>query len=403
MASKLDIELTSVVGDQYWTWRAAGARNPRGTVESSIVYPGAKVGDVARAEVVVGIEGIEIVSLHAPHVEEKPSNLIQVVGRQREEPLVTVSLAQKKARGEQRRGGERQERKRPGHNQQREARSVRKPAAPRIEPKKLRPGEANRRAVIEQLLPEHKPIGEQLLHGGMPAVRSALHAQNEREKAANLPLTPIDATVRIAESILPKVRVATWLDRAEAAKAIAQDISLKDLRSVVAAADRSAKDPRVAELSGQLGAVLESRSQAETAKWQAEISAALDENRLIRALRLASRLPDATSKLSQELLGRLSEAASLEMNGDTAADRWMVVIDAVAQSPVRRLVKPSAFPVSAPPELVEFAKESAGRIPALAELLGVTVPPPPKAEIFAKIPRTSRRPTQPKASDAASD
>ena len=402
MASKIDIELTSMVDDEYWTWRAAGARNPRGTVASSIVYAGARIGDVAKAEVVVGIDGIEIVSLHAPQVPETPSNVIQVVGKQHDEPPVTTSHAGRKPRGGRKDAGNREPRPSAHRSQQREPRAPRGAPTPKVEPKKLRPGDANRRAAIEQLLPEHKPIGEQLLRGGMPAVRAAILAENEREKEGNLPLTPIDATLRIAEAILPKIRVATWLDRAEAAKPIAQEISLKDLRSVVAAADRSAKDQRATELTAELSGVLEARSTAETSKWLGEIGAALDGNRLIRALRLASRLPDPASKLTQEVLERLTGAASAEMNAETAAERWMVLIDAVAQSPVRRLVKPGSFPPGAPPELVEFAKESAGRIPALAELLGVTVPPPPKPEIMAKIPRTSRRPA-PKAPDAAPD
>jgi hypothetical protein len=252
--------------------------------------------------------------------------------------------------------------------------------------------------VLESLLPEHRPIGEALLKGGLPAVRSAISEQNARAKAAGEPETPVDATLKIAEGILPKIRVATWLDRAEAANEIAQEISLKDLRAILAAADRSAKNQQVTELANTLTGVLNARATAETEKWQQEVAAALDENRLVRALRLAAKLPDPIAKLPTEVAQRLATLCNEEMSADTPSERWMVLIDAVAQSPIRRQVQPTSLPSDATPELIEFAKENAGRIPALAQLTGVSVPPPPRPEILAMVPKTSR-PTKPAAGE----
>ena len=37
MSRRIDIELTSVREDGTWTWRAAGAKQPRGVVDSSVL------------------------------------------------------------------------------------------------------------------------------------------------------------------------------------------------------------------------------------------------------------------------------------------------------------------------------------------------------------------------------
>ena len=46
MARRLDIEITSVRDDDTFTWRAAGAKAPKGVGTKSILPDGAKVGDV---------------------------------------------------------------------------------------------------------------------------------------------------------------------------------------------------------------------------------------------------------------------------------------------------------------------------------------------------------------------
>ena len=51
MSRRIEIELTSSREDGSWTWRAAGAREPRGTLESGILPASAKVGDVLRVEI----------------------------------------------------------------------------------------------------------------------------------------------------------------------------------------------------------------------------------------------------------------------------------------------------------------------------------------------------------------
>ena len=63
MSRRIDIELTSQTADGSWTWRAAGARQPKGIVDASLVPAGEKAGSVLRADVEIGLEGIEVLSL----------------------------------------------------------------------------------------------------------------------------------------------------------------------------------------------------------------------------------------------------------------------------------------------------------------------------------------------------
>jgi hypothetical protein len=71
VARRIDIELTSARPDGTWTWRAAGAMQPRGVVDGQLLHPGAKAGDVLRAEADFEIEGISIVSVLAPKEKKR--------------------------------------------------------------------------------------------------------------------------------------------------------------------------------------------------------------------------------------------------------------------------------------------------------------------------------------------
>ncbi|HMK12274.1 MAG TPA: hypothetical protein VK461_11870, partial [Acidimicrobiales bacterium] len=65
MSRRMEIELTSARPDGTWTWRAAGAREPRGVVASGLLATGAKVGDVVKVEADVDLDGISILSVVA--------------------------------------------------------------------------------------------------------------------------------------------------------------------------------------------------------------------------------------------------------------------------------------------------------------------------------------------------
>ncbi len=96
MSRRIDIELTSQTGDGSWTWRAAGARQPKGTVGASLVPPGESVGAVLRADVEVGLEGIEVLSLTSAkpaRSPEKSEGRIEVKGTPKRTPDVSVVFA----------------------------------------------------------------------------------------------------------------------------------------------------------------------------------------------------------------------------------------------------------------------------------------------------------------------
>jgi hypothetical protein len=65
MSRRIEIEITSLNGDVA-TWRAAGAKLPKGVLNSSLVPGGPVVGNVYRADVEQYMEGIEILSVMAP-------------------------------------------------------------------------------------------------------------------------------------------------------------------------------------------------------------------------------------------------------------------------------------------------------------------------------------------------
>jgi hypothetical protein len=222
MSRRLEVELTSDRGDGTWTWRAAGAREPRGVVGATILPQGAKVGDVLRAEADIDLDGVTIVAIVAPPEKHRnEAQRIEIIGPpRRDDQMVTTSLAPRdrdrdRERGPRRdrsdrppRDGERRpprdgERRPPRDGDRRPPRDQREPRGdrprddrdprkpreggerrparpPRVEeppkpkPKRLRPARTHRVAVLDELPPEHRPIAEQVLQGDIPAVRQAI-------------------------------------------------------------------------------------------------------------------------------------------------------------------------------------------------------------------------------------
>ena len=207
----------------------------------------------------------------------------------------------------------------------------------RPKPKRLKPGRTHRKALLDSLPDEQRAVAEQVLRGGVPAVREALKEQNEKLKAEGKPPIKPEGVVSLAEDLLPRLRVAEWLDRAEAALADLDELDLRDLRSVVAASGDSvvARDESTRELAEKLRDGLSVRQDKEHQEWLADIDAALGVGRVVRALRLSSRPPKAGVRFPTELGTRLAEAAGAALTADAAPDRWGAVLEAVAYSPVR--------------------------------------------------------------------
>ena len=390
MSSRIDVELTSERPDGTWTWRAAGARQPKGVLDGSLLPEKAKIGDVIRAEADFDIDGITVTAVLAPRSERREPQRLEILGPPPEEQRPAGrpdETRHPKGRGPERsrpprpadgdrrshgRDGER--RRRPDQRPPRQdtaARAPSAPARPKPKPKKLRPGRAHRDAVLAELPPEQHPIAVQVLRGGIPAVRTALADQNAKARKEGLPEAPNNAVLAIAERLLPRLRVAEWLDRAEAALAEADDLALRDLRSVVVSADDVARDPSTREAATRLREILERRTATEHQQWLADLSGSLEGGRVVRALRLSSRPPQPGDHLPPEVATRLAEAAGAAMTADAGSERWATVLDAVAYSAVRRNVTPAGVPPEPSEELLALVRKHAGRLPGIAEVFGV--------------------------------
>jgi len=425
MSRRIEVELTSTREDGTWTWRVAGAKLPKGELNGSLLFAGAKVGDVVRADADFMMDGIDIIAVLAPKGARKEAERIEVVGtpRRDDEPLVTTKLAPKG------RGGDRRDRKprREGDGEKRDGRPPRerkprtegegegsqdarrktgtrahhsnRPTSPAPEPKpkakRLRAGRIHRNAALAALPAEQKPIAEQVLRGGIPAVRQAVEKQNETNKAEGKPEISPAPLLQLAEQLMPSLRSAEWRDKAEAALADLPELDLRDLRSVIVASDAGARDDESRALAEQLKAGLAQRVESEQAAWLTEISDLLAGGRAVRALRVSSRPPKAGAPLPAELAAKLTEAAAASLTAETGQDRFATVLDALAFSPVRTQVTPIGIPAEPTPELVAAVKKVAARLPQIAALFGIEATAPSKSKPAAK-----PRPPKPVIADA---
>ena len=427
MARRIEVELTSKVDEGTWTWRAAGAKQPKGTLDAKLLYDGAKVGDVVRAEAEIDIDGIVISAIlppkakreEAPHIE-----LLPTVDRPAPAPTPSTDRTKPPRRDRPARAdGPRPEGARPPRQgAQRGSGRERTPAArdgaprrgrgqapaarPRIDPtperpkpKRLSPGHTWRKAVLDLLPPEQRPIAEHVLRGGIPAVRQALETQNAALVAEGQSSINPEPLLALAEELLPALKTAEWRDRAEAALEAGDELGLRDLRSVVTGADL-ARDDDTRTLARTLRESLDRRLKTERDTWLADITQALEDGRVVRALRIASRPPDASLRFPAELGARLAEHAGAALGADAPADRWLAVLDAVTVSPVRRAVRPAGLPKEPSESLLATARNAVGRVPNLGPLLGIETaapspPPRPGRPSGSPIPPPPRPPRPP--------
>jgi hypothetical protein len=243
--------------------------------------------------------------------------------------------------------------------------------------------------MLAELPEEERPIAEEVLRGGVPALRQKIEEQNLELRAEGKPEIKPEPLVALAENLLPKLRIAEWHDRAEAALAHAEEIDLRDLRSVVAAASDAARDDSTRDLAAQLRTALNQRQDREFAEWLHEIGAALTDARVVRALRLSSRPPKAGVPFPVEVATRLADATSASLTADATTERWIAVLDALALAPVRSLVVPASLPAEPSSELLAAVARFGSQLPKLASIFGVVPLPPPK------VSRGPRRPPKP--------
>ena len=275
------------------------------------------------------------------------------------------------------------------------------PVIERPKAKRLRPGRVHRTALLESLIEEQRPIAEQVVLGGLPAVRQAIEKQNAERAAAGEPAIAPGPLLEIAEKLVPKVRAAEWRDRAEAAKRDLDVLDLRDLRSVVSAADSGPRDEESRALAQELKDGLASRVDAEHATWLEELNATLDVGRIVRALRLSSRPPKAGAPLPTEVSNRLVTMAGEALTADAAPERWVAVLDALAFAPVRDKVIPASLPASLHDDVKATIARLATRIPKIAHIFEIEADPsaPRPERKRPQRPAKPKRDQKPKAEE----
>ena len=413
MSKRIDIELTSNRGDGTWTWRAAGAKTPKGTLNGSILDAGAKTGDTIKVEAEFDLDGVEILSLVKTKEKSVRGNLLQIIGSEKEFQPVTQKLADKSKDRKPKRDGDRKPRRDgdkrpPREGAEGEKSGDRRPRRPsftappelpkRPAAKRLKPKRVHRAAVLDTLPVEQRGVAERALTGGIKAVRDAVKEQNEQLKKEGKPLVPADGLISMAQELLPKLRVAEWLDKAEAAKADIELLDLRDLRQVVVGADDPmvVRDETTRSLAAELKAALKTRQEFEQTRWLEDIKSALAVSRVIRALKISSEPPKAGQPFPADLGAQLATAASASLASETAPDRFSAVLEAIAFSPVRGQVKLAAAPPTTNEAMLSTVKRVAPLVPQIASVFGITVTP------GANSPRPLRptRPVRPKGKPA---
>ena len=421
MSRRLDIELTSTRDDGTWTWRAAGAKVPKGVLVATLLPNESKIGDVLKIEADFDIDGITVLSVITQRDKSQKATLLQMID---DKPFVGVTekLAKKSRDDKPRRGKQGPRTDRPDREprepradrpvrEPRADRPVREPRVPR-EPradrksfpptpevpkrpiaKRLKPKRVHRSAVLASLPVEQRAVAERALAGGLAAVRDAIKKQNAELRKEGKPEVKADGLVSMASDILPKLRVAEWLDKAEAAKLEIELLDLRDLRAVVAGSDDPmvVRDETTRVLAGELKIALKVHQEKEMNQWIDDMKSAVEVSRVVRALKLSGEPPKAGVLFPAELGGQIAKAATDSLASDAGADRWIAVLEALAFSPIRAQVKPAAAPVATTDTLRETVKRLAPLLPQIAALFGIEVAPGAQAPRPLRPPRQARQ------------
>ncbi len=236
--------------------------------------------------------------------------------------------------------------------------------------------------MLAALRPEQVPVAEQLLRGGLHAVRQAIDAQNAAAKASGKPPVSSDGLLAMADELLPSVRLAEWKDRAAVAQTAGKDYRLRELRAVVTSSRTVNLDEEGRTMAKALQESLDQRSAALREEWLARITNALNDGRVQQALEASVRPPEPGTRCPAELAVRLAEAAGQAMTAELPPEEWMRLLDTVVASPVRRTVKPVGIPHDEVAQ--QAARHASGSVPALAKLLGLRIPPPPPPRVVER-------------------
>ena len=424
VSRRIEIEITSLNGDVA-TWRAAGAKLPKGTLSAALVQGGAVVGNVYRADVENYMDGIEVISVLPPKTASPldPRNeKLEIIVKPASGPDVVVTYAPKGRGGRrdgERREGDRKDSKRSssrpgskdrggaptGEKSERGPRTERPAsgARPARSDRPARPSGARtggpvvaplttiyRNALLATLSPEQLPVAEQLLRGGIPAVRSAVAEQNKNATAQGRPTIDAETIDRIAEELLGKTNLALWKDKAAGAIGAGRELRLRDLRAVVTSAKTVSLDDEGRQQLKELQTALTSKVDHLRTVWNEKLETALNSKNVAETLRLVARPPDMSTRVSAEMAAKVVTMTSETLTADLDAAAWNEIVTLAVDTSIRRNIKPVGIPANDVSKAL--AIKNAGAIPELAKLLGMPVPPPPPPS------RAPRRPANRRAS-----
>ena len=388
MSHRLEVMLTSRRPDGTWTWRAAGARQPKGVLSEGLVPAGAAVGDVLRVEAEVSVDGIAVRQVLPTKTERPPSPRLEHLGSKRFTEGVTMApeVARKSAdrsdspRDGRRRkgdGGRRREGGRPGRDGSGPRGGRDRPSrAPR-----LRPDKRHRDAWLETLSAEERPIAERLANEGIRAVRQALQAEGQPGEAQEGGRSgdADDARLAVVERLFSAYRVVDWQDRAEAARKVTDEVDLRDLRSVVAGIPEEYPDDEARALADELRGKLAARVDREHSAWIADLGSLLRKGRTVTAMRVSQRPPRAGTPLPESLAASLQEGVASQLNAGTEDDLWVRMLEAAAQSPIRLVLVAQDLPPEPSERLLRTVRRFGERLPALREQFGEHLDVPAQA------------------------
>ncbi|MEO5723332.1 MAG: hypothetical protein ABIQ39_03930, partial [Ilumatobacteraceae bacterium] len=93
MSRRIDIELTSARPDGTWTWRAAGAREPKGVLDGALLPQDVKTGAVFKADAEFGLDGTTILAVSTGKEKSARSNVLEILPSDKPFEEVTSQLA----------------------------------------------------------------------------------------------------------------------------------------------------------------------------------------------------------------------------------------------------------------------------------------------------------------------
>lgn len=409
MSRRISIELTSNKGDGTWTWRAAGAREPRGLISADLIPKGAGISSVFTAEVQSDMDGIAVLAVVESEDTRTAPETIEVLGTGKRSTGVNFKgsgRGRRQGRGENFGsggfGGDGFGQEQSRRKQQGGRRKGRSQGTDQDRPARLRPARAHRKKWLASVPPEHAALAEQIASGrgianekigvseknnasengsvsekgsvaekGSASGVSEKGVASEKSGASEKGVASVKGSVAdkdVSAKLLDEYRMAEWQDRADLVLSNFEKIDLAEIRMLVSDAEAHARTPEARSQAQEAKQKLAERTERQHGEWLADLATHLSEGRVLRALRLSGQPPKAGVPLPLDLVKWLTTATADMLTPEAQPDRWEKTLQALAVSPVRRLVRPSQPPDAVSPQLTEAVKDLNPRFPHIAAL-----------------------------------